>query len=102
MINFIARCLLLAFQALIFGITVEKISEKLSNKFGWNKFTSLIFQVTLAVSLLYFMENLDQSSGDDAQEWSSTIQGLLFVSLYFGLQKSLYNNSSDLFDYYFR
>lgn len=76
--------------AIILGALCQHISQKVQDKYDLKPLYGIIFQISLMIAILYTIEvhvSLLYSS-----QWQSITPGLFFVSIFFGLQSSLYDN----------
>ena len=76
--------------AIFFGVICEKISNYLQLKYTIPPLVAVCLQLVLAIFFLYMIEiYICPSCGI---EWQAITPGLFFVSIFFGLQTSLYSN----------
>lgn len=76
--------------SIILGIICQNITAYVQTICNLTPLTALIFQLVLAIFMLYVIEVwISPSFGAN---WQSITPGLFFVSIFFGLQTSMYNN----------
>ena len=80
--------------AIILGIACEKIVFYLQKKYNLKPWFAILLQLILATTILYIIEmHISLNFGSN---WQIITPGLFFVSIFFGLQASLYNNISSI------
>jgi hypothetical protein len=76
--------------AILLGIICEKTIAYLQKKYELNPVVAIILQLVFVTLILYIIEmHISLPFGSN---WQSITPGLFFVSIFFGLQVSLYNN----------
>jgi hypothetical protein len=76
--------------AIILGVICEKITHYVQTKYNLRPWITIILQLLLITLILYTIEiHISQSY---ASQWQDITPGFIFVSIFFGLQLSLYNN----------
>ena len=76
--------------AIILGVICEKLNNYLQIKYKIQPLVAVCLQLIIAIFFLYIIEiYICPSCG---VEWQAITPGLFFVSLFFGLQTSLYSN----------
>jgi len=76
--------------AIVLGVLCEKITRYLQTTYNLNSFVSIIIQLFLAILFLFVVEYY--ISPKFGENWQAITPGLFFVSIFFGLQASLYAN----------
>ncbi len=92
--TYFAKSLKYIVPACILGISVERATKYVQTRYNLSPLISLVFQLILAILVLFVIEKY--VSAQFATNWQSTSPGLFFVSIYFSLQPSLYDNISRL------
>jgi len=81
-------------SAIIIGVLCEKTCNYIQLRFKMSPLFMLCLQLVLSIFLLYLIEiYICPSCG---VEWQAITPGLFFVSIFFGLQTSLYSNISSV------
>ncbi len=80
--------------AIILGVVCEKMTAFFQRKYNLSPLVAIILQLILATFLLYMVEI--HISPEYGSQWQSITPGLFFVSIFFGLQASLYTNIFNL------
>lgn len=82
--------------AIFLGIICQKIMKHLQTKFNLDPLTSIIIHLLLLTFVLYIVEiHISLQYGTN---WQSITPGLFFVSIFFGLQLSLYDNLDKIYN----
>lgn len=81
---------LYVFPAIILGVVCEKIIRYIQTTYQLNASIMIIIQLFLATLFLYIVEHY--VSPKYGSNWQEITPGLFFVSIFFGLQSSLYTN----------
>ncbi len=86
--------------AIILGIIIDKYLTKLQTIYlPNNHLFYVILQLIIIILALYVIQKY--ISPTYASSWQSTTPGILFVSLFFGIQVNLYKNIEQLTKYFF-
>lgn len=81
---------LYVFPAIVVGVLCEKITRHIQINYELSALIMIIIQLFLATLFLYIIEYyLSPKYGSN---WQEITPGLFFVSIFFGLQSSLYAN----------
>lgn len=75
---------------IVIGVLCEKITRYLQTKYKLNPLVAIIIQLFIISVVLYLIEFY--VSPEYGSNWQSITPGLFFVSVFFGLQSSLYSN----------
>ena len=76
--------------ALALGLTIETITEDIQHYYNLHPAVALIFQLTLSLLVLYYLEVYWAPSF--ASQWSLFTPGLFFGTLFFLVQDSIFKN----------
>lgn len=80
--------------AIILGAICQKISAFIQQYFKLKPLVAIVLQLILMTLILYIIEvRISMLYGS---QWQTITPGLFFVSIFFGLQSSLYNNIAAL------
>jgi hypothetical protein len=81
--------------AIILGAMCQRFCAYIQERYNLNSLAAIIFQLIVMVFILYIIEiRVSMLYGS---QWQSITPGLFFVSLFFGLQTSLYNNIANIY-----
>ena len=95
-VDTIAKCILYAFLGLMLGIIVNMISVKTSKIFNVSRFFNVFIQlIYCAVTFAYIKTYVSERLVD---RWINSMQGLFFVSVFFGVQYGMFSNIQSYMD----
>lgn len=75
--------------AIALGLAIDKIIQKLQEKYELRPLTVIVIQLIVLILVLFIVERISRKYAD---EWQNNTPGLFFSAFLFGTQSNLYSN----------
>ncbi len=94
LVPFVVKTLLMILPAVILALITDSVMLSFQTKTGSSAITCVLIQTSILILTMY---SLGKGVPSATKEFQTTLAGVFFISLYFGLQENYYSNIQTTF-----